>query len=283
MANRIALVRHLLRRQEVVKKRIHIAMVVSAVSLGMLAPPVLVIAGPLVSALHYSGLAYAVDDGQLRYREEHWLFNDRGTPSRLVLYRCPSGPPFARKWVRYTGQPWTPEFVLDDARDGYQEGVRRLQDGWQVYARQGTDAPTKTAELALRPDAVIDAGFDAFVQARWDVLSRPDGLSAAFVVPGRLGYLDLRLKPIAGAPSGSQRFRLSLNGWLASLAPSIELTYGDGSRRLERFVGISNIRDDEGHHQRVRIEFPSEAIGPPPSAADIAAAARLPLTTRCPR
>lgn len=270
-------------RRKAVKGKIRLAVVVSVVSLALVAKPVPVIAGAPLDASHYSGLAYALDDGQLRYREEHWLFNDRGTPSRLVLYRCPSGQPFARKWVHYTGVPWAPEFVLDDARDGYQEGVRRTQDGWQVYVRQGTGTPTRTAQLPLRADAVVDAGFDAFVQARWDALSRSDGVSAAFVVPGRLGYLDLRLKSIEGAPSGLRRFRLSLNGWLASLAPSIELTYADESHRLDRFVGISNIRDDQGRRQRVRIEFPTEAIGPSPSAADIAAAAALPLTTHCPR
>ncbi len=239
------------------------------------------LAGQPASALHYSGVAYAVDDGQLRYREEHWLFRDQGTLTRLVLYRCPSGQPFARKWLRYTGQPWTPEFGFEDARDGYQEGARHVQDAWQVYVREKAGAPTQMAKLALRADAVIDAGFDAFVQASWNALSRPDGVQAAFVIPGRLGYLDLRLKPARGAPQGSQRFRLSLGSWLGSLAPSIELTYADTDHRLEQFVGVSNIRDDRGHRQRVRIEFPREAIGPVPSAADIEAAGQLPLTARC--
>nr|WP_199047430.1 hypothetical protein [Dyella sp. ASV24] len=258
-----------------------ITILAGAVVFGVSARTLLAISGSSINALHYTGVAYAADDGQLRYREEHWLFDDRGTPSRLVLYRCPGGAPFARKWVRYTSQPWAPEFALDDARDGYQEGARRTRDGWQVYVRQSAGAPTRTAQLALPPDAVIDAGFDAFVQARWDALSHPGGVSAAFVVPSRLGSLDLRLKPIGGAPSGSRRFRLSLDSWLGSLAPSLELTYADGSRRLERFVGISNIRDDRGHRQRVRIEFPENAVGPAASAAEIAAAAQVPLSAHC--
>lgn len=235
------------------------------------------------TTLHYSGMAYATSDGQLRYREEHWLFNDQGTLSRLVLYRCPSGAPFARKWLRYTGQPWAPEFAFEDARDGYQEGVRRVRDGWQVYVRPNAEAPTKTAQLPWKPDTVIDAGFDAFVQAHWDRLSQPDGMPAAFMVPGRLGYLDLRLKPVAGAAPGSQRFRLSLDSWLGAVTSSLELTYAADSRRLEQFVGISNIRDDQGHRQRVRIEFPRDAIDAnPPAAEKIAAAAQSPLTAHCP-
>lgn len=260
----------------------NLVLIVSAAYVGLWVTPALTEAGPTISTPHYIGAAYAADDGRLRYREEHWLFNDRGTLTRLVLYRCPSGPPFARKWVRYTSQPWTPEFALEDARDGYREGVRRTQNGWQVYVQLSAGTPTKTAQLPSRPDAVIDAGFDAFVQARWNSLAQSDGVVyAAFVVPGRLDYLDLRLKPMEGAPSGSRRFRLSLDGWLGSLAPSLELTYADSSHQLEQFEGISNIRDDRGRRQRVRIEFLHEAVSTTPNAADIAAAAQLPLTARC--
>lgn len=239
-------------------------------------------ADPSDAAVHYMGMAYAVDGGALRYREEHWLFHERGTLTRLVLYRCPTGQPFARKWLHYTGQPWAPEFSFEDARDGYQEGARRAADAWQVYVRQRADASTKSAQLASRPDTVIDAGFDAFVQAHWAVLSQADGMQAAFLVPSRLSYLDLRLKPVPITHAGARSFRLSLDGWLGTLAPSIQLNYADADHRLEQFVGVSNIRDERGHRQRVRIDFPADAIGPTPTHAEIEAAARLPLTPHCP-
>ena len=50
---------------------------------------------------HYTGVAYAADTDQVRYREEHWLFDDHGVQTRLVLYRCPAGQPFAKKTMRY--------------------------------------------------------------------------------------------------------------------------------------------------------------------------------------
>jgi len=246
------------------------------------AMPALSHAGSFEGASHYSGMAYAVDGGQLRYREEHWLFREQGTLTRLVLYRCPSGQPFARKWLRYPDQPWTPDFTFEDARDGYQEGATRLPGAWRVYVRERADAPTQTAELPSRPDTVVDAGFDAFVQSHWAALARPEGVRASFVVPGRLSYLDLRLKPLGDAEGSTRQFRLGLDGLLGAVTPSIQLTYANTDRHLEEFAGISNIRDERGHRQRVRIRFPVDAVGPIPEQAEVEAAARQPLTSHCP-
>ncbi len=52
-----------------------------------------------------TGNAYAPASGKLMYTESHWLYDDSGNPSRLVLYRCPDGKPFARKLVRDDGHP----------------------------------------------------------------------------------------------------------------------------------------------------------------------------------
>ncbi|WP_373848279.1 hypothetical protein, partial [Achromobacter insuavis] len=49
---------------------------------------------------HYLGYAYAPHGGAERYREEHWVVRDGARQTRLVLYRCPDGAAFARKWVR---------------------------------------------------------------------------------------------------------------------------------------------------------------------------------------
>ena len=248
----------------------------------LLLAPGLLHADSFEGASHYSGMAYAADGGALRYREEHWLFREQGTLTRLVLYRCPGGQPFARKWLHYPNQPWAPDFTFEDARDGYQEGATRLQGAWRVYVRQRADAPTESADLPARPDTVVDAGFDAFVQSHWAALARPEGVQAAFVVPGRLGYLDLKLKPLASVHGDSRQFRLGLDGFLGAIAPSVQLTYANADHRLEEFAGISNIRDERGHRQRVEIRFPLDAVGPAPARAEVESAARVPLTSHCP-
>lgn len=229
---------------------------------------------------HYLGVAYAEDTGQVRYREEHWLFVEQAVPTRLVLYRCPSGPPFARKWLRYTGAAWAPEFELRDRRDGHVEGARRVAGAWQVYRQNQAGAPMQTAPLAERADTVIDAGFDAWVQAHWNALGPGQTLAAAFLLPSRLDYLRVKLRN-TGEDAGTRQLRMSLDSWLGVIAPSVQLTYAQADHRLIQFVGISDIRDASGHSQRVRIEFPASGIEPAPTRAQIDEAAALTLVDRC--
>lgn len=70
------------------------------------------------------GLAYPAKGGPLVYRENHWLYRDGGQASRLVLYRCPDGRPFARKHAVDSAGALAPDFDFLDARTGYREGVR---------------------------------------------------------------------------------------------------------------------------------------------------------------
>jgi hypothetical protein len=63
---------------------------------------------------------------------------------------------------------------------------------------------------------------------------------------------------VAGEPAW--RYRLKIDGWLGLLVPAIDVSYGQSSRRLLRFEGLSNLRDDAGAQaQRTRIDFASPA------------------------
>ena len=56
------------------------------------------------------------------------------------------------------------------------------------------ESPLQTAVLPERPNPVIDAGFDAFVGNHWGELGVPGKERMAFVVPSRLGSMDMRIK-----------------------------------------------------------------------------------------
>jgi hypothetical protein len=235
--------------------------------------------------MHYLGTAYANGSHTVLYKEEHFVFDDHGERTRLVLYRCPSGEPFARKWVRDIAGAQAPNFDLIDARTGYREGVVGKPGARMVYTQESSHAVVHSESLPDRPNAVIDAGFDAYVRQHWDALRANQKAPVAFVVPSRLGYVDLRLTDSDAATTGGEslrHLRLSMDAWYGFAAPSIDLTYETADRRLQRFEGISNIRDAAGKNQRVIIEFPRSAELNAPSPADIQKAASLSLVTHCP-
>jgi hypothetical protein len=213
-------------------------------------------------------LASALSDGSTLYREEHLIRQSDGRlDERLVLYRCLDGSAFARKRVRYGDDPAAPSFQLEDARSGYREGAERTDEGLRV----AWTAPGKAEAAALLPPGplVADAGFDEWVRAAWDPLTRGQPQSMQFLVPSRLRAYRFDVSPVDSGDPALQGFRLQLGGWLGWLAPSINVAYDAQTRRLVRFEGLSNLRDDSGGKPlKVRIEFADAPLAVEPETFD---------------
>lgn len=239
-----------------------------------------------VAGQYYQGDAYAADHGRLLYREAHWLYSDGGVEHRLVLYSCPGGDAFVRKRVDTAPGAATPDVELFDARRGYREGVRTLDGRREVFAQADANAREHSAPLPLPtpPNAVIDAGFDAFVHQHWDQLSGSGGSPVLFLVPSELRYLDfsarvLRDDRVDGAEL--RWFRLSPANWYGFALPHIDIGYDKQSHELRQYSGVSNIRDGDGHNLRVTIRFPAAERRDDVTPAEIERAAGQPLTGRC--
>jgi hypothetical protein len=232
----------------------------------------------------YHGDAFDVRSGELLYRESHYLFQDEDGAGRLVLYRCPDGAPFARKYVYYGEQPQAPVFALRDARIGYREGLRRDALGPQVYVQNGTDDKEKRALIDAVPDMVADAGFDEYVRRYWDVLQRGETMRFPFLVPSRLQVMDFKVRKHRSEGEGEARwsvFRLQLGSWWAFVLPHIDVAYRDHDQRLMRFEGLTNIRDGSGRNLSARIEFDPAFETTMLSRADFDEARRQALATGC--
>lgn len=226
---------------------------------------------------HYLGIAYGATDGLERYREEHWVWRDAAGPrpseSRLVLYRCPDGTPFARKWVQGGIDDPAPDYAFMDQRDGYREGVETRDGARYVYVSARADAQVERRPLQQAPDAVINAGFDAWVRTHWEAATA----TLNFLVPSRLSFMPLAMRTLTSSDSGIRIYRLKLDAWYGFAAPTLQVSYDVATHRLRRFVGPSDIHDDNGATQSVRIEFPPAQRLPPPSKAQMDAAAAAPL------
>src|SRR5579862_2432120 len=102
----------------------------------------------------YEAYAYS-SDGQLLYRESHWLYTGDGVGQHLIVYRCPNGEPFGRKNANDAPGAATPDFEMLDARSGYREGVRTRDGHREVYKQANSRSPEQSTQITLRNNTII--------------------------------------------------------------------------------------------------------------------------------
>ncbi|MFZ2234968.1 MAG: hypothetical protein WBP11_00760 [Dokdonella sp.] len=215
---------------------------------------------PLAAQDRYEGYAYAAKGKSLLYRESHWLDG----ANRTVLYRCPDGKPFARKKVTTDVQQSAPDFVTDDARDGYREGVRSEGSKHTVIFRAKKSSEERSEAIDKPDNAIIDAGFDAYVIENWDAMAVGASRKVQFLIPSRLGYTDFAItRRPDGKVSGEQarRYQLKLGAWYGFALPQIDVAYAISGKRLLQYKGLGNIRNNDGDNLSVRVEFPPAKQG----------------------
>ncbi|HUQ11599.1 MAG TPA: hypothetical protein VM146_14895 [Steroidobacteraceae bacterium] len=222
----------------------------------------------VAAAADHGFTGYARDAaGELLYLETHEV-HAAGTVDefREVLYRRDAqSEPFARKTLRYGADRQRPSFMFVDQRSGVTESVEHEGTGFRIASRAGRDAPLRIGTLKVSEVAVVDAGFDEFVLARWSQLQRGQSLDVPFLVPSRLGALDFRVRKVKDTrvdDAAASVIRISLAGPLGWLLPDIEVTYRDRDQRLLRYRGLTNIRDARGSLLSAQIDFPdAEVVG----------------------
>jgi hypothetical protein len=230
----------------------------------------------------FTGYARDLETSALLYVESHSV-TDAGTANetRVVLYQCPDGAPFARKELEYGDDRLAPAFRFEDSRSGHAEGLIRGRDTLEVFARSGAGA-TRRAASVEGEGLVADAGFDEFVRARWDALEGGAALDAPFLVPSRLDHVPFRVRKVGETQVGGESasvIRLSLAGLLRFVLPDIDVSYRKRDRALVRYRGLTNVRDAAGRLLQAQIDFPDD--GRRDGAVDLAALRAQPLASRC--
>lgn len=228
------------------------------------------------------GRAYAPADGRLLYRETHWLQGPPSARARLVLYRCADGRAFARKWMTPQGSAQTPDFAFEDARNGYQEGLQGNAATRTVYVREDARTERVSRAIAIPPDAVVDAGFDAAVLGHWDALQAGRPVAFQFLLPSRQRLVPLKLQrssAVTWQGQPAEQLQMRLDAWFGFAVPAVNLVYARDSPRLLQFSGTGNVRDERGRYPQVRVEFPDAPVAA--TAAELGAARQQPLVRTC--
>ena len=186
-----------------------------------------------------TGTAYSLDDNEVIYREAYTAINDIGEVQ--VDYLDPQGKKFATKTLVFQGEPYQPTFVMQDFRDNETISVQ-FEKARLVMRHKDNNGPRQKIILE-HSGMVIDAGFDSFIQLKWDDLLKGKILKFEFALPTKLTSLTLEVEKIA--PSWSPLynkeygdswiyFRLQpAKKWISFFAPTSMPRVGSSRMMIE--------------------------------------------------
>jgi hypothetical protein len=232
-------------------------------------PSVLLMALSLIPILEptrlFVGIATDLNGGKRLYAEEHEESYRNGKRLRLTTtYRDESKNVIATRIVDFSQHPFIPDFRLENRRTGYMEGAEMVKGGLRLYVRRTTNEPLREKIISVPSPAVVDAGFNSFVETHWDSLMTGRKLYLNFAVPARLEYYGFRLYKESEATVRGKRavvVKCDVDNFMLRLfLDPIILTYDVESMKLISYEGISNISNDNGDNYFVRIAF--SQLGP---------------------
>jgi hypothetical protein len=209
-----------------------------------------------------TGYAYGLgaDDPALLYTEQHeeWVENGRITRS-TVTYKDADGNVIAKKDLDFSKDPTSPEFRLNGIANGHVEGATRTKGEVVVFFRKSDDHELMEKAVNLPEEAIIDGGFDRFIENNWDALLEGKVFNRPFLVPSFRKFVDFKIYLERTTETDAVFVMETASLLLRLLSEKIEVTYSREDAALKRYVGISNIRDRQGENYEVRVEFPGAA------------------------
>jgi len=191
-------------------------------------------------------------DGSVAYVEIHEVRLSGGrVTSAETRYERPDGRTIARLVSAYPPGSFAPDYEFRDLRSGAREAVRRAPDGIRLVDGDRDRVLPIPDDLPL----VAGQGLDRFARAHLDELARGEVLRVSLALPGRLDTFGFQIR---GEPTTSGRIRVQFEPsslFLRILAPSLVGEYDPATRRLVRYVGVSNVPAEDGSSQQVEIAY----------------------------
>lgn len=209
----------------------------------------------------FVGKAYDKQSGELIYTEQHTINVDNsGAPvSGNVVYSQANGEALAIKKLSYGKMPFSPSFQFDDQRLSKTLEVQVEVDRLLIRNAEGE----ASVEMPDDKPAVVDAGFNYFMQQSLPELKQGKTLSLAFLAVGRAEFYGFEVSRERQTEK-TITIKLAPSAWVLSmLVDPIFLTYDLQSSRLLRYEGLGNIEQvkngkglDENYVVRIEYEYP---------------------------
>lgn len=152
--------------------------------------------------------------------------------------------------------PWPPQhctYSFRDLRAKYEDGVKVEGDRLVLYRQKTSER--ESAEIPKQSDQIVGQGFHHFLVLNLDALAKGEVFHVKLVMPSRLDQFSFRIRKLH-REGDILSIRLEIDNWLLRLfAPHVDCEYDLRTRRLLRYVGVSNLEDPSGVHRKVTILY----------------------------
>ncbi len=208
----------------------------------------------------FEGKAYAIDSDTLLYSEHHQYLSPF---IHKVEYKEPDGTVFARKTVNYTQSFYSPDFELQNDRNGELIRTERQNKKIILKYQENSQSDTEKDKLSPHPTLIIDAGFDHYITQNWTPLINGKSLTIDYLIPSMGDYYELTLKQVDCKNDENYCFSISASSFFIRIfSQELKLTYAKFAQssqpdiyRLAQFQGRTNISDADGNYQDAIIHY----------------------------
>lgn len=217
------------------------------------------------------GQAYDKESGELLYTEVHQFRYDANNQpiADEVEYTSPEGVRLGGKSVDFQQSLFVPSFATELSNSGYVEGLRRKGEGLEMYRQKPGEEQAQTNAVDSSRCEAADAGFHPYVQANFDTLLKGDPVTFRFCVVSSLRSVKFKAERLEdGEIEGvsTVRIKVSVASLLGLFVDPLILSYNPANKDLIEYIGISNVRDDEGKAYQIRMRYPIRQTPAQPEA-----------------
>lgn len=203
----------------------------------------------------FSGKAYDINTNKLVYSEHHNYLSEK---LHIVDYKEVNGDVFATKEIDYSDSYFSPNIIQANTRNGEKITTKKSNGTMKISYQENNKYNKEKNTIDFTPSLVVDAGFNHFITHNWHNLIKGKELTIDYLIPSRLDHYELRIKKVPCDTDEFYCFNISAASFVIRMFSSdLRLTYEiyNTIPRLKSFQGRSNICDNQGKYQDVKIIY----------------------------
>lgn len=207
--------------------------------------------------------ALAMVKGHLVYIEKHQVtFDAMQKPvSAKTEYIDPLQTVIATMETQFKNSISAPDHVFKDMRSEHIHGIRYTKKNTVLYySDKGAGEKSKKfpREFDRKYLAVGGQGLFYYLRENFLEVQNSKKIRLKFLIPGRLDVYDFELE-LKSQKDGVAHIELHIKNWILRIfAPKLDVYYDIDKKRLVSYEGLSNITDEKGHTQVVKITYKYE-------------------------